>query len=441
MSTITALHAGQASSDVVTDASTRATATAAAGAALKALRSAALERVGALALPTTHDEAWRFTSIAALTRTSLHAVTAPTPLVLGAISPWVISETAQRLVFVDGVHAPQLSTNAPKGGGVTVSTLQQALVSHPAAVMQHLGQHANNPPQRFTAQNSANLFDAAVIIAPRDLAAGAPVHLLFVATQSDVSSYLRILVIADEGSALTFIEDYVALTDGPYLTNSVTELALGANTQVRHIRLQRESLRAFHIARCALTQAQDSHYHSISIALGAEISRLDTSAQLHGEGTHCALDGLAHIAGQQVADTHTCITHAKAHGVSRQLHKCIVADSAHAVFNGRVQVHAGAQKTDSAQSSRTLLMGPKAQINALPQLEINADDVRCTHGATVGQLDSEEVFYLQSRGLSPKAARSLLTYAFAAEVIARIPVASVRQQLQDAVLQHQGEVV
>lgn len=416
------------------------TATVSAGTGLKALRSAALERVGALAVPTTHDEAWRFTSIAALTRTSLHAVAAPTPLTLADIARWAIPEAAQRIVFVDGVHAPQLSTNSPKDC-VTVCTLAQALSTHPAAVTQHLGQHALDPQQRFTAQNTANLFDAAVVIAPRNTAASSPVHLLFVATQPDANSYTRTLVIAEEGSALTFIEDYVALIDGAYLTNSVTELAIGANAQVQHIRLQRESLQAFHLARCALTQAQDSQYHSISIALGAEISRLDTTAQLRGTGTHCALDGLAHIAGHQVADTHTCITHAEAHGVSRQLHKCIVADSAHAVFNGRVQVHPGAQKTDSAQSSRTLLMGPKAQVNTLPQLEINADDVRCTHGATVGQLDSEEVFYLQSRGLSPEAARSLLTYAFAAEVIARIPVASVREQLQNAVLKHRGEAV
>lgn len=414
------------------------TAIASAGTGLKALRSAALERMGALAVPTTHDEAWRFTSIAALTRASLHAVAAPTPLTLADIARWTIPEATQRIVFVDGVHAPQLGTCASTDC-VTVCTLAQALATHPAAVMQHLGQHAADPQQRFTAQNTANLFDAAVVIAPRNAAASAPVHLLFVATQPNVNSYARTLVVAEEGSALTIIEDYVALTDASYLSNSVTELSVGTNAQVQHIRLQRESLRAFHIARCALTQAQDSQYHSISIALGGEISRLDTTAQLRGTGTHCALDGLAHIAGQQVADTHTCITHAEAHGVSRQLHKCIVADSAHAVFNGRVQVHPGAQKTDSAQSSRTLLMGPKAQVNTLPQLEINADDVRCTHGAAVGQLDSEEVFYLQSRGLSPQAARSLLTYAFAAEVIVRIPVASVRQQLQDAVLQHQGE--
>lgn len=417
-----------------------ATATASAGTSLKALRSAALERMGALAVPTTHDEAWRFTSIAALTRANLHAVATPTPLTLADIAQWSIPEATHRIVFVDGVHAPQLGTHAATGG-VTVSTLAQALVSHPAVVMQHLGQHASDPGQRFTAQNTANLFDAAVVIAPRNVAASAPVHLLFVATQPNVNSYTRTLVIAEAASALTFIEDYVALTDGAYLNNSVTELAIGAHAQVHHIRLQRESMQAFHIARCALTQAQDSHYHSISIALGAEISRLETTAQLRGTGVHCALDGLAHIAGQQLADTHTCITHAEAHGVSRQLHKCIVADTAHAVFNGRVQVHPGAQKTDSAQSSRTLLMGPKAQVNTLPQLEINADDVRCTHGATVGQLDSEEVFYLQSRGIAVDAARSLLTFAFAAEVIARIAVVSVREQLQSAVLQHRrGDV-
>lgn len=412
-------------------------ATVSAQTALKALRSAALERVGALAVPNTHDEAWRFTPMAALTRATLHELSAPTPLALSDIARWIIPDAAQRLVFVDGVHAPHLGVNSDHSA-VTVSTLAQALISHPEAVSAHLGQLASDPQQHFTAQNTAHLLDAAVVIAPRNAVTSTPVHLLFVATQPDVSSHPRILVIAEQGSALTLVEDYVALTDGAYFTNTVTELALGANAQVQHIRLQRESLHAFHIARCALTQAKDSHYHSISIALGGEISRVDTTAWQSGKGTHCALDGLAHIGGQQLADTHTCITHAHAHGTSRQLHKCIVADTAHAVFNGRVQVHPGAQKTDSAQSSRTLLLGPKAQVNTLPQLEINADDVRCTHGATVGQLDNDELFYLQSRGLSPKAARSLLTYAFAAEVIARIPVASVRQQLETKVLQHRS---
>lgn len=409
----------------------------AAGDALTALRSAARERVGALTVPNTHDEAWRFTSIAALNRTPLHELGAPTALTRDDIARWSVPEAAQRLVFVDGVHAPHLDLNASPNA-VAVSTLAQALTTHPEAVLVHLGQLAQDPQHRFTAQNTAHLVDAAVVIAPRNAVASAAVHLLFVATQPHVSSHPRTLVIAEQGSALTVIEDYVALTDAPYLTNSVTELALADNAQVHHIRLQRESGSAFHIARCALTQARDSQYHGVSIALGGEISRLDTTVLQSGEGTHCALDGLAHIAAQQVADTHTCITHAQAHGTSRQLHKCIVADSAHAVFNGRVQVHPGAQKIDSAQSSRTLLLGPKARVNTLPQLEINADDVRCTHGATVGQLDNDALFYLQSRGLSPEAARRLLTYAFAAEVIARIPVASVRQQLETTVLHHRS---
>ena len=404
-------------------------------AALKSLRSAAMERVGALAAPNTHDEAWRFTSLAALNRQTLHTVQAPTPLQPNDIARWIIPEAAQRIVFVDGVHAPQLGSNV-SASALTVSTLAQALATHPHVLAAHLGQHASDPQQRFTALNTAHLVDAAIVIAPRNTATDAPVHLLFVATQPDVSTHPRTLVVAEEGSKLSLIEDYVTLTDGAYFTNTVTELALEANVHVVHIRLQRESASAFHIASCALSQAHASHYHGISIALGAEISRLDTTAQQHGEGTHCALDGLAHIAGQQVADTHTCITHAQPHGTSRQLHKCIVADTAHVVFNGRVQVRPGAQKTDSAQSSRTLLLGPRAQVNTLPQLEINADDVRCTHGATVGQMDSEEVFYLQSRGLTTEAARSLLTYAFAAEVVARIPVASVRQQLENTVMQH-----
>ena len=409
----------------------------AAGDALKALRSAARERVGALTVPNTHDEAWRFTSIAALNRTPLHELGAPTALTLDDIARWSVPEAGQRLVFVDGVHAPQLDLNTAQNT-LTVRTLDQALATHPEAVLAHLGQLAQDPQHRFTAQNTAHLVDAAVVIAPRNAVASAPVHLLFVATQPHVTSHPRTLVIAQQGSALTVIEDYVALTDEAYLTNSVTELALADNAQMHHIRLQRESGSAFHIARCALTQARDSQYHGVSIALGGEISRLDTTALQSGEGTHCALDGLAHIAAQQVADTHTCITHAQAHGTSRQLHKCIVADSAHAVFNGRVQVHPGAQKIDSAQSSRTLLLGPKARVNTLPQLEINADDVRCTHGATVGQLDNDALFYLQSRGLSPEAARRLLTYAFAAEVIGRIPVASVRQQLETTVLHHRS---
>jgi Fe-S cluster assembly protein SufD len=211
-------------------------------------------------------------------------------------------------------------------------------------------------------------------------------------------------------------------------------VVLQANAQVTHVRVQRESAQAFHMASGVVALGRASRYHLVNVALGAHISRLDLTVQHAGDGAECTLDGLALVGGQQLADTHTVVDHTLPQGVSRQLHKCIVGGNAHAVFHGKVMVRPGAQKTDSAQSSRSLLLSSKARVDTQPQLEIFADDVKCTHGATVGQLDSEEVFYLQSRGLSEAAARNLLTYAFAGEIINRIPVASLRQQLERAVL-------
>ncbi|HSN80819.1 MAG TPA: Fe-S cluster assembly protein SufD, partial [Rhodoferax sp.] len=267
-------------------------------------------------------------------------------------------------------------------------------------------------------------------------ALAAPVHLLFISTQRDVASHPRLLLVAGAASQLTLIEDYVALHDGSYFSNAVAEIVLEANARVTHVRLQRESKQAFHMASCAVSLGAASRYHSASIALGAQTSRLELRVTQTAEGSECLLDGLALIDSEQLADTHTFIDHAKPHGTSRQLHKCIVGGSAHAVFNGQVMVRPGAQKTDSAQSSRNLLLSGRAHVDTQPQLEIFADDVKCTHGATVGQLDSDEVFYLQSRGLSELVARNLLTYAFGAEVINRIPVASLRRQLEQTVLEH-----
>jgi len=205
------------------------------------------------------------------------------------------------------------------------------------------------------------------------------------------------------------------------------------------VRVQRESPQAFHVAHCTVSLARASVFHSVGVALGARLSRYNLNVLQAGEGTACTIDGLALIGGQQLADTHSAIDHAHPHGMSRQLHKCIVGGAAHAVFNGKIVVRPGAQLTDSAQSSRNLLLTGKAHVDTKPQLEIFADDVKCSHGATVGQLDAEEVFYLKSRGLSEAAARNLLTYAFGAEIIARIPVATLRQRLERAVLQQTQE--
>ena len=397
---------------------------------LKALRAEATERVGVLRMPTPHDEAWRFTDISALTRQSFQPLRTPTALQAGDIERFHIDEAATRLVFVDGVHAPQLSS-----AGVGVGNLASTMATHGPTLQAHLGRHAAFHDKPFAALNTAFLHDAAVIIVPRDTSVATPVHLLFIATQSELGAHPRALLVAEPGSAVTLIEDYVALHDGAYFTNSVAEVALGANATVEHVRVQRESGQAFHIASCAVSLAHASRYHSVSIALGARLSRIELDVRQSAAATECSLDGLAMIGERQLADTQTFIDHAKPHGVSRQLHKTIVDGAAHAVFRGRVMVRTGAQQTDSAQSSRNLLLSAKARVDTLPQLEIFADDVKCTHGATVGQLDGEEVFYLRSRGLSEVAARKLLTYAFGAEVIDRIPVASLRHRLEQAVLE------
>ena len=223
-------------------------------------------------------------------------------------------------------------------------------------------------------------------------------------------------------------------------TNSVTEISLAANAHARHIRVQRENTHAFHFANCAVSLAHASHYQSASISLGSHISRYNLDVRLLDEAAECIIDGLTLISDRQLADTHTCIDHVKPSGTSHQQHKCIVDDSAHAVFNGKIIVRPHAQRTNSSQSSRNLLLSSAAQIDTKPQLEIFADDVKCAHGATVGQLEQEEIFYLESRGLSELAARNLLTYAFGAEIISRIPVTSLRQQLEQAVLnQTQGK--
>jgi Fe-S cluster assembly protein SufD len=401
---------------------------------LRALRAQALERVGALTLPSTHDEAWRFTPLAAFARQSFQPLRTPTHLQLEDIKHLCIDEATTRLVFVDGVHAPQLSSVNPDAA-LVVGTLPAMLATRASTLQAHLGQHVAFHDALFAALNTAFLQDAAVLVVPPDTVLAAPVHLLFISTQSEVASHPRLLLVAGAGSKVTVIEDYVALIEGTYFTNAVAEVAVGANAQLEHVRLQRESKQGFHMASCAVSLGAASRYHSVSLALGGQTSRLELKVLQTAEGSECTLDGLALINGEQLADTHSFIDHAKPHGVSRQLHKCIVGGTAHAVFNGQVMVRPGAQQTDSAQSSRNLLLSSRAQVDTQPQLEIFADDVKCTHGATVGQLDSDEVFYLQSRGLSERVARNLLTYAFGAEVINRIPVASLRQQLEQTVLE------
>ena len=403
---------------------------------VNALREQAQTALGALAMPTPRDEAWRFTNLAPLHRLTFHPATAASRLQLEDIAPFCLDDAATRLVFVDGVYAPQLSSPALEGG-VLVSDLQTAMATHAAALEAQLGRQQKLGDNVFAALNTAYLQDAAVLVVPRHVEVAAPVHLLFVATQAGALSHPRCLLLAEAGSRVTLIEDYVALQDAAYLVTPVTEIVLADQAHVTHVRVQRDGRQAFHIANCAVSVGRSANYQSVSVAMGAQLSRYHLSVAL-GEGAECAVDGLALLAGSQLADTHSCIDHTQPHASSRQLHKCIADGSAHAVFNGKVIVRPGAQRTDSAQSSRNLLLSGRAQVDTQPQLEIFADDVKCTHGATIGQLDAEELFYLQSRGLSGSAARQLLTYAFGAEIIERIPVPSLKHQLQQRMLAQTG---
>lgn len=408
-------------------------------AAVNALREQAQTALGALAMPTLRDEAWRFTDLSLLHRLTFQPVLGASSLQPEDIAPFGLDEAACRLVFVDGIYAPQLSSPAPEGG-VMVTDLPTAMVTHAAVLEAQLGTRQMLGDNVFAAINTAFLQDAAVVIVPRHVALAAPVHLLFVATQAGALSHPRCLVLAEAGSRVTLVEDYVALQDAAclaYLVNPVTEIVLADQAHLTHVRVQRDGPQAFHIANSTVSVGRSANYQSVSVAMGAQLSRYHLSVTL-GEGAECAVDGLTLLAGSQLADTHSYIDHAQPHGTSRQLHKCIADGSAHAVFNGKVIVRPGAQLTDSAQFSRNLLLSSRAQVDTQPQLEIFADDVKCTHGATIGQLDAEEVFYLQSRGLSESAARKLLTYAFGAEIIQRIPVATLKHQLQQSMLAQTG---
>lgn len=401
------------------------------------LRASAVDRAGTLQVPTTRDEEWRFTDISPLARVSFQPVRTVPSLQKEDIERFYLKETSTTLVFVDGTYMPELSTQSESigGSGLVVTNLSAALTTQAKAIEPHLGRHVGFQDNLFAALNTAFLHDGALIIVPRNTTIDGPVHVLFIATRAESTSHPRCLLIAGSGSAVTMVEDYVTLQEGAYITNAVTEIAIGDNAQVSHTRLQRDSGQAFHMANCAVSLARASRYRSISVAFGARISRYDLNTLLAAEGAECSVDGLALISGRQLADTHTCIDHATPDGTSRQLHKCIIDGAAHGVFNGKIMVRPGAQRTDSSQSSRNLLLSGRAHIDTKPQLEIFADDVKCAHGATVGQLDNEELFYLKSRGLSEVAARNLLTYAFGAEIIDRIPITSLKHQLERLVLE------
>ena len=398
---------------------------------LKELRHQAVAQVQASRLPTTRDEEWRFTDLSRLLSTDFEAASLDGAAVtLDQLTDAVIPEAIAQLVFVDGIYAPDLSTVGDLPDGAIVGHLLDSAVYDQVAesLPKYLAQQPSGDV--FADLNTAGLTDVAILWTKRNVELSAPVHVLYVSTSDRPTfSQPRCLAIAEPNSALSLIETYVGVGSGAYYTNPVTEIWADENAAVTHVRVQNDHTDAVHISRTAVTQQRSSRYHLHDIGLGAALSRRNLDTFHQGEQVETVLNGLTIANGTQLSDTHSLIDYTQPYGSSRQLHKCIVDDKAHTVFNGKVNVPKPAQMTDAGQLNRCLLLSPKAKVDTKPQLEITADNVKCTHGATVSQLDSNEVFYFQSRGIDAMQAQSLLIQAFAFEILDEIPVDSVRSRL------------
>jgi len=400
---------------------------------LRAARQSAMERFADLGFPSTHLEDWKYTDVAPIAATPFRLANgAPPQVTRQTIAPLQLG-VACELVFVNGRFAPTLSTLATLPAGVVVMNLAAASAAVPDLLDAHLGRYAAYEAQSFTALNTAFLRDGALIHVPKGLQLEMPIHLLFLATAGAATvAHPRSLIVAEESSAVTVVESSAGIPDESYLTNAVTEVVVGPNAAVTHYKLQREGAAAFHVATVEAQQAQDSRFHSYVVSLGGALVRTAVNVTLAATGAQCTLDGLYLAGGRQHVDHHTCIDHREPHGTSREVYKGILDGRATGVFNGKVFVRPDAQHSDASQSNKNLLLSDEAVINTKPQLEIFADDVKCSHGATIGRLDEDAIFYLRSRGIDADVARTLLIHAFAAELIGRMPAAAVRARLEEA---------
>jgi Fe-S cluster assembly protein SufD len=405
---------------------------------LPALRKSAFERFSALGFPTTRDEDWHFTSVTPIAERTFKALkTAPTTLTLSDLKPWLVDESWHRLVFVNGRLEPALSQFAELPAAVQVSTLSDALREDPEWVGQHLGALVDFDHAAFTALNTAFMQDGVVVRVPKGEVVEVPLHIMHVTDGQAQGAALhpRLLVAAEAMSQVILVESYVGLGKASYLMNSVAEVSVGDGARVDHYKLQRESPEAFHVGTTQVTQGRDTIYHSFSYAAGAALSRTNVYTRLVGTGSEVRLNGLYVLDGAQHADHQTFVEHLAESCASRELYKGILDGSSHGVFNGKVYVDPVAQKTDGKQTNKALLLSDRARVDTKPQLEIFADDVKCTHGATIGRLDDMALFYLKSRGIGQENARSLLTYAFAADVLETIEIDALRLGLERAVFE------
>jgi len=392
--------------------------------------------------PNKRDEEWQFTDISDLLKIDFQ-VAKETTLTTDVLNQFVLEEAQNsRLVFVNGIYSAELSNTTALLDRVYVGNLNNLSDTKKTQLASYLGQQEGSE-EFFTTLNTAGLDDVAIAWIGSDVTVETPIHLLFLSVIDSVPSLIqtRILVIAEPNSNFLIVESYGAVTDNctdrpqqkPYLSNVVTEIYLAENSQVNHIRNQRESGDSFHIAKTAIAQSKNSAYTNYDFNLGSKLCRHNLDIYQQGEQTESNLNGLTIIAGRQVSDTHSAIYLRLPHGKTNQLHKCIVDEYSHAIFSGKVFVPKAAQMTNANQLNRNLVLSSKARINTKPELQITADNVKCSHGATVSQLEADEVFYLRSRGLNDYDARHLLLDAFAGEILDKVSLKSLQQRLRQCI--------
>ena len=419
------------------------TATAEAPEWLEPVRRAAMERFARTGFPAARDEEWRFTPIGPIVQGSWRPATGgAAELDRAQLAPFVFGHPDwTTLVFVNGIYSETLSAIGALPPGVRVANLAEALRADGVSLEAHLTRHAPVEGSPFTALNTAFLREGGLVHVGAGVDLTAPVHLLFVSTAEagGTVSHPRNLVVVERGARASIIESYVTLAPGQgYWSNPVTEVAVGAGAWVEHTRIQRESEQAYHVGLTQVDQQRDSHYRSFSLAMGGALARHNLHVRLNDENIETLMYGLYLTRGDQVADNHTAIYHDQPNCRSWEVYKGILDGRSRAVFNGKVFVKPEAQKTDAKQTNRNLLLSDGARVDTKPQLEIFADDVKCTHGATVGRLDELARFYARSRGIPAAAAERLLIYAFAAEVVDEVALAPVREELDRLVRDRLG---
>jgi Fe-S cluster assembly protein SufD len=397
---------------------------------LKKLRDEAFARFCETGFPTTHDEDWRFTNVSPIARTEFSLATPRAiRLSISDLTPWRFEDAAARLVFVDGRFAGELCESEALPGNIVFGGLKDAITSGVKVLEPHLGRYLDIQRDPFSALNTAFAEDGAFLHVGRGNSLQGPIHLLFVSTQAKSARMVhpRNLLILEEETEATVIEEYISLGAGTVFCNSATELVAGENATISHYMIEREHRDAFNVSTLRIQQKRSANVASHSLLLGGGLVRNNVHPVLAGEGGECLINGLFVGNGRQHLDNYMHVEHASPHCSSRQFYNGILDDHAHGVFHGRIVVHKDAQKTDAKQTNRNLLLSDDAQIDTKPQLEIYADDVKCTHGATIGQIEENALFYLRSRGVDEVSARRLLLLAFASECLDRMKPGRARE--------------